>query len=114
MGQGRRQIKGPVAVTVARSGGVAGLRTQASLSEGDMTAADAVRLRELVAALEPAAPDRGTQRPGADRFSYDIAVRIGPEERTMSGSEGGLAPGWRALVSFVMTHARRQPQPPDR
>jgi len=109
MGQRRREIT--ITVTVERSGGVAGMRTRAAVADRDLDAENAARLRTLAQALEPSPPDRDSPPSGADRFSYEVVVMIGTDEHRLCGAEGGLPPGWRAIVSFVMAHGRRQLRP---
>jgi len=87
------------------------MRTRATIADRNLDAETAARLHTLAQALEPGAPGSNSPPSGADRFSYDVVVVIGTDERRLCGAEGSLPPGWRALVSFVMAHGRREQRP---
>lgn len=100
-------------ITVTRSGGFAGLRERiADIETTELPEVDASRIRTLVercAFFSLPETMVGTEL-GADRFGYQITVREGPREHSVSFSEDdspALTP-LRELVS-ALGAGRNQP-----
>ncbi len=84
-------------VTVVRTGGVAGIRLEATVAWGDL---DEEARAALGRALEGPAT---TKSPGADRLAYEIVVREAGAERRCVAGEGGA----RHAAEAVLRSARR-------
>ncbi len=98
----------PIAVTVARTGGIAGIRR-----EWERTAppADPAVLIDLVRACpwdEPIA-----ENPGADRFVWHIHVVSTSREREQRVPETALTGPWLALVEAVRDDLQARPRTDD-
>jgi hypothetical protein len=86
----------PVSVTVARSGGFAGLtRTWSATATGD----DRDEWMPLIDACPWRAPS--TPSPARDQFVWTIAVRAPRRRRTAVVPEHDLVAPWRALIDRV-------------
>jgi hypothetical protein len=93
-------------VDVKRSGGFAGIGVRASLSDDELSPADAQAILELVARFEaPRSPaDRGRAAP--DRFQYELTVSDQGHERHATVWENELAPDDSALLARLIQRAR--------
>jgi hypothetical protein len=101
----------PIEVTVTRSGGFAGIETQAAVDTAHLRPDQAAELRSLVRRADPAALDRrlagAREDPrGRDRFHYDVDIRVGDEAHQFSVGEAEMPAELKAVVDAVMRYGR--------
>ena len=89
----------PLRVDVVRSGGFAGIPTEASVDASKLEPQELAELERLVEQEKPPGP----AREGADWFQYDITVSRGADRRTATFSENELSPELSKLVERVLT-----------
>jgi hypothetical protein len=88
----------PLRVDVVRSGGFAGIPTEASV---DASALDPHEVEVLERLVEESKPP-GPPTEGADWFQYDIALTRGSERRTATFTENELPPEVGKVVERVL------------
>lgn len=99
----------PVAILVARSGGIAGMTRRWSVQP---SADDAPRWTVLVRRCPwDDAPEPGS---GADRFVWRIDVRVQDVQRERVIPDEHLSGPWRDLVDAVRAADQPTPREPDR
>ena len=78
----------PLRVDVVRSGGFAGIPTEASVDASKLEPQEIAELERLVAQGKPPGPPTE----GADWFQYDVALTRGDDRRVATFSENELSP----------------------
>ena len=101
----------PIAVTVTRSGGFAGIETRAAVDTAHLPLERAAELRSLVRRADAAALARrlagARDDPhGADRFHYDVDIRVGDDVHRFSLGEAAIPAELKAVIDFVMSYGR--------
>ncbi|MFI8631199.1 protealysin inhibitor emfourin [Microbacterium sp. NPDC077663] len=91
-------------IVVVRSGGFAGLRRAWRVEIAEQDADDWMPLIDACPWEEPAA-----SVPGADRFSWNVAVAGDSCDRHASLGEGSAAGPWRALIDRVQADGEDVP-----
>jgi len=95
-------------ITFSRSGGVAGVRLQTTVSEDDLSSAQAARLRRLVEAADcfrqPRKMAAVLKQP--DRFQYELALEDGGRRHTIVIDEEAATPALLKLLEWLTDMAR--------
>ncbi|MCM3695796.1 protealysin inhibitor emfourin [Microbacterium oleivorans] len=94
----------PLTIVVVRSGGFAGLRRAWRVEIANQDAGDWMPLIEACPWEQPAA-----SAPGADRFSWEVAVAGSSCDRRASLGESDAAGPWRELIERVRTDGESVP-----
>jgi hypothetical protein len=98
--RGRRQVVLAVAVTVTRTGGIAGLKRTWRAQPAD---ADAPRWIALLEECpwDAADPARPITPNGADRYMWHVDARCGEDEREAALADPEVQGPWRDLIDAV-------------
>src|SRR5512143_529191 len=101
-------------VCLVRTGGVAGMRREASLDTKTLDPAKAGEIERLLqaAGLEKL-PPADSRRREPDRFQYAITVNDGKQERTIRFGEQEATENVRLLVEAVWRESQAQPSGPQ-
>ncbi len=97
-------------VEFERSGGLAGMRTAATIDSAALPPDEARKLQELVDAsgffdlpVTMESPSRG-----ADRFQYKITITAGDRSHAVTASEEAIPAKVKPLIQWLMKAARSQ------
>ena len=95
-------------ITFSRSGGVAGLRLRTTVSEDDLSTAQAARLRRLVEAADcfRLPQEIVADRKQPDRFRYELTLEDGGRRHTIAIDEEAAAPALLKLLEWLTGLAR--------
>ena len=101
----------PIEVTVTRSGGFAGIETQAAVDTAHLPPDRAAKLRSLVLQADPASLARRLAGVRADthsrdRFHYDVGIRVGDDVHRFSVGEATVPAELKAVIDSVMGYGR--------
>jgi emfourin len=89
----------PLRVDVVRSGGFAGIPTEASVDASALEPHEVEALERVVEQSKPPGPPAE----GADWFQYDITVTRGSDRRTATFTENELPPEVGKVVERVLS-----------
>ena len=97
-------------ITFTRSGGFAGVRLRATVSEDELSAKDAARLRQLVEAADCfSLPGRiAAARKQPDRFQYELLLEDGDRRHVIVVDEEAASPELLTLLVWLTDAARGQ------
>jgi hypothetical protein len=95
-------------VTLVRTGGVSGIRREASFEAGDLTPEEAAAVRDCVEKLhaEPPARRLPSRSPERDRFHYTLTLEETGACRTIAFREGEEPPAVRPLLAALAGPSR--------
>jgi hypothetical protein len=95
-------------ITFSRSGGVAGVRLRTTVSEDDLSAPHAAKLRRLVKAAEcfrlPQQLAADPKQP--DRFQYELTLEDGGQRHAIIIDEEAATPALLKLLEWLTGIAR--------
>jgi hypothetical protein len=97
-------------VTFTRSGGFAGVRLRATVSEDELSDKDADRLRRLVEAADCFRLPRkiAAARKQPDRFQYELLLEDGERRHAIVVDEEAASPELLMLLEWLTDAARGQ------
>lgn len=95
-------------LTLVRSGGVAGIRREASFEPGDLTPEEAESVRHCVEKLHAESPARRSpsRGPERDRFHYTLTLEEAGASRSIAFREGEEPPAVRPLLAALAGPSR--------
>ncbi len=97
-------------ITFERSGGFAGIRLRKTLDTDALPPEEGLKLRQMVeaAGFFSLPPSIISEKPGADRFQYQITIENGSQSHTVLVEEEAASKELRALLTYLTTLARRK------
>lgn len=90
-----------------RTGGFAGIQLKTTLDSESLSADDAATLRDLLhaASFFDLPPNQKTT-PGADRFHYEISVKIDHRQHAIEIDEPAVPPSLRPFLDWLLEKAK--------
>ena len=91
-------------ITLVRSGGLAGLRTDVSVNTDELPRKEAAEIAGLVhqVGLEDLARRSPIRGRGADRFQYDLTVQDAEQRLKATVAEDAASPELQQLISRLL------------
>lgn len=93
-------------IQLERSGGLVGISLKAAVDTSRLPAAERAELESLAGAVDFDRIPPPPQRPGADRFRYDLSITDGGRRRKVSFVDGQVTPPMRSLLDRLLKFAR--------
>jgi emfourin len=99
-----------VKISLVRTGGVAGMRREATIDTAALAPRDSAEIHRLVHAAgdEPAAAKTPEPPRGPDRFHYTLTIEDGSQRRALSFAEERFPERLRPLLDAVWRAAEAQ------
>lgn len=95
-------------ITFSRSGGVTGVRLRTTVSEDDLSAPHAAKLRRLVKAADcfRLPQQLAADSKQRDRFQYELTLEDGERRHTITIDEEAATPALLKLLEWLTDMAR--------